>query len=413
LNSVREHINKFEKKLLYTPFVWINAMETYDAIVIGLGGMGSATLYQLACRGQKVLGLERYNIPHDMGSSHGITRIIRLAYYEDPSYVPLLKRSFELWRELESIASEQLLVITGSIDAAPEGNAVFQGSVASCKLHQLRHEILSATELNGRFPGYCLPAESKAVFQPDGGFLLSERCVVAYVAAALSRAAAVHGQEQVLSWESTPQGLEVHTDRSVYRAAKLIITAGAWHSKMVPELTGLAVPERQVLGWFQPRRPDLFEPENFPVFNLVVDEGRYYGFPVYGIPGFKIGKYHHLEEVCDPDQMNRGATRADEDILRACTDRYFPDASGPVLSLKSCLFTNSPDEHFIIDRLPSDPRVIVAAGFSGHGFKFCSVIGEIMADLAMKGQTTHDLSLFRINRFLSDPSTDRAAIGNT
>jgi sarcosine oxidase len=163
-----------------------------------------------------------------------------------------------------------------------------------------------------------------------------------------------------------------------------------------------AIPERQVLGWFQPRTPELFEPSRFPVFNLAVDEGRYYGFPVYGIPGFKIGMYHHLEEVVDPDRMDRTPNSRDEAVLRRCTEKYFPQASGSVLSMKSCMFTNSPDEHFIIDLSPGNPRIAIAAGFSGHGFKFCSLVGEVLADLAIEGKTRHDLSPFRFARLKSD-----------
>ena len=199
-------------------------------------------LYQLARRGQKVLGLERYNIPHDMGSSHGITRIIRLAYYEHPSYVPLLRRSFELWRELENMSHQRLLVVTGSIDAAPKGHPVFEGSRQSCILHHLPHEVLDSSALHRRYPGYELPSESLAIYQPDGGFLLPEQCIVGYVRAALDRGAVVHGQEQVQSWASRDDGVEVHTDRGSYRAAKLVITAGAWSGKLLPMIAELAKP---------------------------------------------------------------------------------------------------------------------------------------------------------------------------
>ncbi|HXH13491.1 MAG TPA: N-methyl-L-tryptophan oxidase [Alphaproteobacteria bacterium] len=371
----------------------------YDAIVLGVGGMGSAALYHLARRGLRVLGLERYNIPHEMGSSHGLTRIIRLAYYEHPSYVPLLRRAYELWRHLEHTVQERLLYITGSIDASAEDGEVFTGSKASCEIHHLPHEILNHAQIQARFPGYRLPPGIVAVYQPDGGFLLAERCVVAHVMAALDLGAEVHGQEPVLGWEPRGNGVAVQTESQRYSADKLVICAGAWGAKLIPELAGLAVPERQVLAWFQPLRPALFQPSRFPVFNMAVEEGRYYGFPVYGIPGFKVGRYHHLEQRVDPDDMDRQAHRKDEDVLRRYTARYFPDAAGPTMSLKTCLFTNTPDEHFILDLHPSLPQVSIAAGFSGHGFKFCSVIGEIMADLAQHAESRHDLGLFRLKRF--------------
>lgn len=374
-------------------------MTDYDAIVLGVGGMGSAALYHLARRGLRVLGIERYNIPHEMGSSHGLTRIIRLAYYEHPSYVPLLRRAYELWRQLENTVQERLLIITGSIDASPEGDEIIEGSKLSCAIHHLPHEILDSQELSKRFPAYRLPRGMSALYQPDGGFLLSERCIVAHVMAALEMGAEVHGQEEVLGWEATNDGVEMRTDRSHYRAAKLVLCAGAWQAKLVPDLVRLAVAERQVLAWFQPLRPELFRLQTFPVFNMAVEEGRYYGFPVYGIPGFKVGRYHHLSQVVDPDLMDRGAHWEDEEVLRSFTARYFPDAAGPTMSLKTCLFTNTPDAHFILDLHPELPQVAIAAGFSGHGFKFCSVVGEVMADLVQEGRSRHNLDLFTIRRF--------------
>jgi sarcosine oxidase len=374
-------------------------LEHYDVIVIGVGGMGSATLYHLARRGLRALGIERYGIPNDMGSSHGITRIIRLAYYEHPSYVPLLRRAYELWRQLENTVGERLLLITGSIDASREDGGVFSGSRRSCDVHSLPHEVLDGRELGARFPGYNLPHDVLALYQPDGGFLLSERCIVAHVMAAQEIGAEVHGCEQALAWEPVGDAVRVRTDRREYRASKLVITAGAWASRLMPELARLAVPERQALAWFQPLRPELFRPNTFPVFNIAVDEGRYYGFPAYGIPGFKVGRYHHLSQQVDPDSMDREAHREDEDVLREFTKRYFPLAAGPTMSLKTCIFTNSPDEHFILDTHPRWPQVCIAAGFSGHGFKFCSVVGEIMAELVESGGSRHDLELFRLRRF--------------
>ncbi len=376
-------------------------MAPYDVIVIGMGGMGSAAVHQLAKSGQRVLGLERFDIPHERGSSHGVNRIIRLAYYEDPAYVPFMKRGYQLWRELEQEVGEQLLYITGSIDAGPEQSEVFQGSYRSCLEHGLPHTVLDHAELRERFPGYHLPAGHYALFQEEGGFLLSERCIVRQVTAAQARGAEVRAREKVLDWQAGPDGVTVRTDRARYQAGALVITAGAWSSTLVPGLDERAIPERQVLGWFQPTRPEHFTPESFPVFNLLVDEGRYYGFPVFATPGFKIGRYHHLEEQVDPDGMSRAVHRRDEEILRACVSRYFPDADGPTMALKTCMFTNSPDEHFVIGHHPSHPQVSFAAGFSGHGFKFCSAVGEVLAELATQGSSEHALELFAPERYLT------------
>ncbi len=375
------------------------ADRSFDVIVAGIGAMGSAACYHLARRGQRVLGLERYDIPHTMGSSHGVNRIIRLAYYEDPRYVPLLRRAYELWRELQAGFGEQLLYITGSIDASAPDGEVFQGSLRSCQIHGLPHEVLSGAELARRFPGYALPTSHQAVLQPDGGFLLSERCIVAHVAGAIEAGAEIHAREPVLAWEPVSQGVRVTTPRGTYEAERVVISTGAWIGTLVPALAGLAKPERQVLAWFQPVQPGLFSIERFPVFNLTVEEGRYYGFPVFHLPGFKVGRYHHRDEQIDPDRWDREPNDADEEVLRTFTARYFPAAAGPTMGLRSCIFTNTPDEHFIIDLLPSEPRVIVASPCSGHGFKFASVIGEIVADLVTRGATSHDIGLFTLSRF--------------
>lgn len=372
---------------------------TYDVIVIGVGGMGSAAVYHLAARGARVLGLEQFDIPHDRGSSHGVNRIIRLAYFEDPAYVPLLRRAYALWHELQHRFGEPLLYITGAIDAGPPGSVTIEGSLRSCALHHLPHDVLDAAALTRRYPGYRLAPEMVAVYQPDGGFVLSERAIVAHVLLAQAAGAAVHARERVLSWEANDAQVEVRTERDVYRAGRLVITAGPWAGRLVPALARVAVPERQVLLWAQPRRPELFRLGAFPVFNLEAPEGRFYGFPIFGVPGFKIGRYHHRHEQVDPDTVGRDVTNDDEAVIREGLRRYFPDADGPTMALKTCLFTNSPDEHFIVDVLPGTPRVCVAAGFSGHGYKFCSVLGEIMADLALEGGSAFDLRLFRATRF--------------
>lgn len=348
-----------------------------------------------------MLGLERFDLVHEYGSSHGLTRIIRLAYWEHPTYVALLRRSYELWRELESGVDERLLYITGSIDAGPPGSSIFQGALRSSELHGLPHEVMDGAELHRRFPGYGLPRTMQCLYQPDGGFLLPERCNVAHIALAIARGAEVRCREPVLEWGTAGGRVWVRTARARYEAGRLVICAGPWASKLVPELAELAVAERQVVAWLQPIRPERFELAAFPVFNLEVEEGRYYGFPSFLVPGFKFGKYHHLGEQVDPDTVDREPQPKDEELLRAFARRYFPDGAGPTLMLKGCLFTNSPDRHFILDLHPEHPEVAIAAGFSGHGYKFCSVVGEIMADLAQRGETRHDIGFFRMGRFVS------------
>jgi sarcosine oxidase len=374
---------------------------SYDVIVVGVGGMGSATAFQLARRGQRVLGLERFDIPHSMGSSHGISRIIRLPYYEHSDYVPLLKRAFVLWREIETLSGQELLVTTGSIDAGREDGELFGGALASARLHELPHEVLTGAEINARYPGYDLPSTLRAVFQPQGGLLASERAIVAHVNVAMSFGAEIHARERVLGWDAHPggEGVVVTTDRGRYEAGRLILTAGAWIGELAPIVQQLAIAERQVLAWLHPKRPEWFTRERFPVFNIDVEEGRYYGFPIYEVPGFKFGRYHHRGENCAPDLLRREADHIDEALLRQFADRYFPQGNGPTMALRACMFTNTPDEHFIIDHHPAHRQVVVASPCSGHGYKFCSVIGEILADLVTgDGSTRHDIGFLRLAR---------------
>lgn len=371
----------------------------YDVIVVGVGGMGSATLWNLARRGLRVLGLERFDIPHIMGSSHGVTRIIRLPYYEDPAYVPLLRRAYELWRDLEAATGQRVLHTHGSLDAGPEDSQVFQGALQSAQLHGLPHEVLTGAEINTRFPGYRLPAAHRGLLQPEGGYVMSEKAIIAHVMAAHAAGAEIHAREQVLGWEAsaTGEGVTVSTDKGRYQAARLVLTAGAWMADLAPVLAGKAVPERQVLAWLQPVTPSLFQPETFPVFNLEVEEGRYYGFPVVEVPGFKFGRYHHLEERMPAEAMRREVDAADEALLRAFAGRYFPAGNGPTMALRSCIFTNTPDEHFILDHHPAYPQVVLASPCSGHGYKFCSVIGEVLADLSSAdGKTKYNIDFLRL-----------------
>jgi sarcosine oxidase len=372
---------------------------SYDAVIVGAGGMGSAAAYHLARRGQRVLALERFPVAHEFGSSHGLTRIIRLAYFEHPSYVPLLRRSFELWRELERASGASLLHVTGGLDVGPEAGEVFQGSLLSCREHGLRHEVLSGAELTSRFPAFEVPPDFRAVLQPEGGFLVPERCIESHASLAAALGAEVRCNEPVLEWEPTSNGVRVRTHAGTYDGTQLVVAAGAWTGALVPELAARLTPERQVLGWFATYDAARFAPSRFPVFILDVDEGRYYGFPEFGVPGFKIGKYHHLSETVDPDRVDRATHPRDESALRACVDRYFPAGSGSLLMSKVCMFTNTVDEHFIVDRHPAHSQVLLVSPCSGHGFKFCSVIGEIVADLVERDSTSHDISLFRLARF--------------
>jgi sarcosine oxidase len=375
-------------------------MKNFDVIVAGVGAMGAQTCWHLASRGQRVLGLDRYDIPNSMGSSHGVHRIIRLAYFEHPLYVPILRRAYELWRQAEQLAGEQLLFVTGSLDIGPAGSKVVEGSLASCKQHDLPHELLDAATVNARFPGYSLPEGYAAVFQGDGGFIASERAIVAAATLAMNAGATLRAREAILGFDPLPGGgVRVRTTKDIYEASRLVLSTGAWIGEHVPELKATAVPERQVLGWFRPKKPEHFRLGRFPVSNIKSDEGHFYQFPVWNVPGFKIGRYHHLKEQGPADSLSREPTAADEAALRSGLKRFFPEADGDLLAMRTCMFTNTPDEHFVIDTMPGFEEVVVASPCSGHGFKFSSAIGEILADLAMNRQPKFDLSPFKIGRF--------------
>ena len=377
-------------------------MADYDVVVVGIGGMGSATLYQLARRGLKVLGIEQFGqVAHNMGSSHGLTRIIRLAYYEDPSYVPLLRRAYELWTQIEQETDEQIYYQTGSLDIGTEDSEVFAGSLRSCQQHNLEHEVLTSAQITERFPGYRFPAAYRAVYQPQGGIIVPERAIEAHVQAAQAYGAELHTGERVQGWEPTPNGgVTIRTEAATYTARRLVLCGGAWNYKLLPQLEGVAVPERQVLIWLETKQPEWFTPGAFPVWNAKTEEGRYYGFPEFNpsgeTPGMKYGRWHHLDEQVDPDEVDRETHPADETLLRQFGERYFPDGAGRTLDMQVCMFTNTADEHFVIDTLPDTPQVSVAAGFSGHGYKLCSAVGEVMADLAQHGETAHNIELFSL-----------------
>lgn len=371
----------------------------FDAIVVGLGGMGSAALSHLAERGQRVLGVERFEPGHAHGSSHGLTRIIRLAYFEHPSYVPLLRRAFELWRDLERGLAEPLLHVTGGLDVGPAGGVVFEGSLRSCTEHGLPHEVLDAGALARRFGAWHPAPDAMAVYQPDAGFLTPERCIAAHLARADRAGATIRTHEQVLGVDSVPGGVRVRTNRGEYEAAQVVLTAGPWMGDLAPALRARLVPERQVLGWFSIADRPAFAPAAFPVFVLEAQEGVFYGFPEYQVRGFKLGKYHHRFERVHPDRVPREVTADDEAALRVASARYFPSANGKLESATTCIFTNTDDEHFVIDRSPELPEVLLVSACSGHGFKFCSVIGEIAADLVTRGGTPHDIALFSLDRF--------------
>lgn len=372
----------------------------YDVIVAGVGGMGSAACHHLAKRGQRVLGLERFDLGHAMGSSHGMSRIIRLAYFEGSQYVPLVRRAHELWRETGREAGMDLLYVTGSLDLAPEGAGPVESSRQSCLDHGLAHETLDRDEIARRFPAFHLPKGHVGLWQPDGGFVASERAIYAHAGLAQARGAEIRCNEPVLEWSPTSHGgVEVVTARGRYTAGRLLLTSGAWMDQLNPALAPHLRMVKQAIGWFSVKRPDLFRMGAFPVFILTVEEGNFYGFPLWEHPGFKLGGPHFAREPVDPRQPDRTPSERQVAALRGFLSNYLPDAAGEPLGVKGCIYTVTPDEHFVIDRMPGAEQVIFASCCSGHGYKFASAIGEALADLATEGTSRFDLSPFALDRF--------------
>ncbi len=373
---------------------------SYDVIVLGLGGMGSAAASHLARRGKRVLGLDRFPPAHDQGSSHGRSRIIREAYWEHPSYVPLVRRAYELWADLERAHGRQLLLTTGGIMIGPPDSDLVRGSLESARTHNLTHEVLSPPAIRSRFPVFAPGEEMIGVFEPRAGVLFVEECVLAHLQQAAAAGGDLRHEEPVLEWAATKQGIEVRTPRARYQAGRLVITAGPWAPTVLAELSLPLVIERQVVAWFRPAAlHDAFEASRCPV-HIWRANGRFF----YGIPALEGGEVkiaeHALGNPTTAATIRREIAPHEIDGLRRdFVSRYMPAANGEVVATGTCMYTMSPDTHFIIDRHPQHDHVVFATGFSGHGYKFAPVIGEILADLVSEGKTGHDISLFAAGRF--------------
>jgi sarcosine oxidase len=372
---------------------------SFDVIVLGVGGMGSAACFDLARRGRRVLGLEQFALAHDRGSSHGHTRIIRTAYAEGPQYVPLARRSFSRWYELEQLTGRHLLTECACLNAGPPGSEHVAGVRKSVREHALEAEELSGEEINRRFPAFHFPAEYTGVVERAAGFLYVEDCVRAHCDAAAARGAEIRAEEPVREWRAVGDGVEVTTDRGTYRAAKLVVTAGAWATKLLADIGVPLRVMRQTLHWFGGGDFEgCVRRDQFPVFIADVPGGPFYGLPAIDRFGLKVARHYNAPELATPDAVDWSTGPHDIVPVRAFLDTYIPGV-GPLTKSQVCMYTVTPDHNFIIDRHPRFPQVSVACGFSGHGFKFASVVGEILADLAERGATPHDISPFSSKRF--------------
>jgi sarcosine oxidase len=372
-------------------------MKTYDAIVVGLGVMGSATARALAHRGHRVLGLDAFAPGHTQGASHGRSRIIREAYFEAPEYVPLVQRAYALWRELEQETDRSLLTITGGIAIGPPEGDLVAGARQSALLHGLPHEVLTAEEIRRRYPGLRPSDDLVGVFEPNAGALAADDCRAALADSAVSAGADLHYEEPALTWSRDGDSVTVRTAHDAYQAQYLVLTPGAWTNRLLPELAMPLVVHRIVNAHFAPSVPELYGPDVCPVHIWVVPEGQYYGFPALPGQGLKLGR-HDVNAPCTPETIRRDVDEAEVAELRQMLDRYLPGASGPTLWTLTCTYTHSPDEHFIIDRHPEHAMIAFGCGFSGHGFKFAPVIGEALADLATGETPPAGTDFFAVSR---------------
>jgi sarcosine oxidase len=382
--------------------------KSFDFIVTGIGSMGSATCYFLAKQGYKVLGLEQFDIVHESGSHTGQSRIIRKAYFEHPDYVPLLERAYKNWKDLEKETSSQLYYPTGLVYFGRSDSSIIKGVKKSASLFNIPVEKVDRATVAKRLPQFAIPEDFETLFEPDAGFVTPEKTIKLYVEQAILKGAEVHTREKVIQWTKEGSSISVITDKNSYRCRKLIITAGAWSGQLLPLFSNKLKVTRQLLAWIKPKQPENFLPDKFPCWMIADDEkkGVYYGFPFlsakeFGEPaGLKLA-HHYPALITDPDNVDRRVTAEEMSSLNYLLDKYLPGVDGTRVAEKTCLYANSPDGDFIIDKLPGyEENVIIACGFSGHGFKFVPVVGEILAELALEGKTKQPIGFLSAKRFV-------------
>ena len=388
-----------QKKLSYR-----NKKTNYDVIVIGVGSMGSSTCYQIAKQGHSVLGLEQFDIPHEIGSHTGQSRIIRKAYFEHPNYVPLLERAYENWQSLEQEISNQIYFKTGLLYFGPDNHMLIEGTQKSAIKYGIEVNELSQKDQLDKFPQFKIPESYTNLMEVDAGFITPERAILSFTKQALKYKAAIHTKEKTLEWSKKDGVIQVKTNKQTYKCKKLVLTTGAWTSKF-SNVKNLEV-TRQIMAWAQPKNLNMFKLNNFPcwTFSDPSKNGIYYGFP--SLPNSSFGELtglkfaHHTKgTLSDPDMVNRNVSKEEEKILVEAIKKFIPKGVETINSMKTCLYTYSPDEDFILDFYNNNKDIVIAAGFSGNGFKFASVIGEILSELVTKGKSIHPINFLNANRF--------------
>jgi sarcosine oxidase len=374
--------------------------EIFDIIILGLGANGSSALWHLARTGKKVLGIDRFQPPHTHGSSHGESRIIRQAYYEAPVYVPLLKAAYAEWKDIEKASGKTLFQKTGGLMLGREDAAVIRGSLLSAKTHHIPYEYLTSSDLQKRFPAFLPQPDTVGLLEKEAGILYPEACITAFLSEATANGATIRYNEKALDINPSKDKIELTTSVGKYAAAQLILTAGAWTGQLLPELQLPLKVKRQPLYWFKEAdasRAKSFLPHNMPVYIWEYLPGRmFYGFPDLG-NGIKIAWHHNGRDIA-PDQLKQFTSPDETAEMKEIAERYL--GMQPIYNTSSvCMYTNTPDEHFIIDRHPTHHNIIIASPCSGHGFKFSSLMGKILADMAADKKSAFDLSPFSITRF--------------
>lgn len=369
--------------------------QIYDVIVIGVGSMGASTCYYVAKQNAKVLGIDRLIVPHDEGSHTGQSRIIRKAYFEHPNYVPILEHAYQNWADIEEEFDQKLFYKTGLYYAGQKEGALISGLMKSAEKYNIDITHLSSSEAKSKYPQLQIPDSFSQIIEPNSGFVLPEKTIINFKKHAILQGAVIKENEEVISWNLEHDLVVVHTNKATYKAAKLVITAGAGTEKLYHSSQTTLKVTRQSLFWISMKDPKRFTYPQFPCWNIVDPEieGLFYGFPIVeeaqrgGFTGFKIA--HHVEqEVVNPDDFTKSIPKGEEEIIIHILNKYFPNAFQSVKATATCLYSNSVDHDFIIDHLPNtNQKVTIACGFSGHGFKFVPAIGDILADLALHGSS--------------------------
>jgi monomeric sarcosine oxidase len=379
-------------------------MERYDAIVLGAGGIGSAAMYHLASRGARVIGIDQLRPPHDRGSSHGQTRVIRQAYFEHPNYVPLLRESYRLWRELEARVERRLFHQVGLVEIGLEDGIVVPGVLRAAEEHNLAVERLTAHDVERRWSGLRVPGDLVGVYEPTAGYLLVEDCVEAHLQVAEAAGAELRIDKAIelregRVWAADDRGVRLNLlHHEPIEADQLIICAGAWASELLANLAIKLTVLRKSLFWFKTNMADLEVSNGMPVYLFELSDGIFYGFPKLDPRGVKIAE-HTGGRVTNPDSADRAPDPVEQDRLMRFLKKHLPGVTNQVSAHTVCLYTMSPDEHFIVDRHPQHPNVVLAAGLSGHGFKFAPVLGKALADLALDGGTELPIDFLSASRF--------------